>query len=143
MVDSPYHVRGNRTLCRTLEPDGTCEDCRLTPISKLYTAHFTVCGKPEWCVLDHKVPLCANLFSEWHRIRSSLEQEWIESYGPNSTDSTTGVIYNMTAYDPKLEVIDYNSDKTREKNLARARGHCKRQGGYSKLVVPDGTGQLM
>mmetsp|Transcript_30167 Transcript_30167/g.73330 ORF Transcript_30167/g.73330 Transcript_30167/m.73330 type:complete len:535 (+) Transcript_30167:200-1804(+) len=137
MVDSPYHQRDNRTLCRTLEPDGTCEDCRRTPISKIYTAHFTCCGKPEWCNLGHPIKLCRSLFSEWHRIRLSLEEEWVEKFGPN------GVVSNITSYDPKLEVIPYNITDENDRKLLSGRGHCKRQGGYSKLAIPNVEDRLM
>ena len=137
MVDSPYFQRNNRTLCRTLEPDGTCEDCRRTQISKIYTAHFTCCGKPEWCNLGHPIKLCRDLFSEWHRIRSSLENEWVEKFGPN------GVISNTSSYDPKLELIPYNSTDENDRKLLVGRGHCKRQGRYSKLVIPNVKDRLM
>ena len=51
MVDNPYffNEQKNETLCRTTEDE--CEDCRETKLEDVYTSHFTVCGKPEWCDL--------------------------------------------------------------------------------------------
>jgi hypothetical protein len=109
----------------------------MTPFSQIYTAHFTCCGKPEWCNLQHPKPLCRQLLAEWHRIRFSLEQEWVEKYGPN------GLVSNITKYDPRLATIFHNSTDPIDQQLALARGHCKRPGGYLKLNIPDVTDRLM
>ena len=82
MVDNPiYHgEKSNFTMCRTLEPNLKCQDCRKTKLEDIYSVHFTVCGKPESCKLNHSIPLCRELFLKWHRVRTSLELEWRKKY---------------------------------------------------------------
>jgi hypothetical protein len=89
MVDNPHSFNKalNKTLCTTLEPDLSCENCRHTPLEKVYTAHFTVCGKPEWCAVQNPDDgnggrLCMELFREWHKVRLSLEIGWMQKF-PN------------------------------------------------------------
>ena len=85
MVDAPDNAdivaKDSRAKlqCRTLQQD-KCEDCRLTPIEDVYTAHFTVCGKPTWCPMS-KQELCMKLFQQWHLTRKVLEDQWSNQYG--------------------------------------------------------------
>eukprot|EP00536_Pseudo-nitzschia_multiseries_P010922 jgi/Psemu1/289374/fgenesh1_pg.351_\ len=76
MVDHPLHFdeEKKKKLCRTTEKK--CEDCRKTRLEDIYTAHFTVCGKPEYCDHMHPFGLCKELLREWHKTRFSLELEW-------------------------------------------------------------------
>ena len=75
MADNPYSFNKdlNKTLCTTLEPDLTCQNCRDTPLDQIYTSHFTVCGKPDWCQMwdpeNNQGRLCMELFREWHKVR--------------------------------------------------------------------------
>lgn len=93
MVDDPYDEKKdtNETLCRTLEE--TCEDCRESKLEDVYTTHFTVCGKPEYCVDFDPVKerLCFQLMREWHKARSSLELDWMKRFSSNDTKS--GLMY--------------------------------------------------
>ena len=121
MVDNPYSYKEkqNTTLCRTLEPDLTCQDCRETKLEDIYSVHFTICGKPEWCHLAIEVPLCRDLLIEWHRVRTSLEREWTEKY---------------PAYDPGLPAVGNGKDK-RSEMKRKFGGHCASQ--YSPMVFPQ------
>jgi hypothetical protein len=130
MVDNPhsFNARLNKTLCTTLEPDLSCQNCRHTPLEEVYTAHFTVCGKPEWCAVlkpnDGKGGrLCMELFREWHRMRLSLEMDWIQKF-PN--------------YVPELAHV--NASESYDMYLRSFfQGHC-RDGHYIPLKIPNLSG---
>jgi len=82
MVDKPMGPDitkggGGIERCRTLEE--TCQDCRKVELEEIYTAHFTVCGKPFWCHASPE-PLCMKLHQFWHKIRLSLEHVWMVKY---------------------------------------------------------------
>jgi hypothetical protein len=81
MADDPMgkdvHVEEDVRRCRTLED--TCQDCRTVDPKEIFTAHFTVCGKPYGCH-DHPEPLCRKLHHEWHRVRWTLEKEWMDKF---------------------------------------------------------------
>lgn len=60
-----------------------CEDCRETKLSDIWSAHFTVCGKPWRCSVYvgsnisidlESESLCPKLHREWFRIRRSYEE---------------------------------------------------------------------
>lgn len=127
MVDNPHSFNQdlNKTLCTTLEPDLSCENCRHTPLEKVYTAHFTVCGKPEWCSVQDPDDgkggrLCMELFREWHRIRLSLEMEWMHKF-PN--------------YVPEL--VHVNASQSRHMYLRSFfQGHC-RDDEYIPIKFPN------
>lgn len=110
MVDEPIHYneKKNFSMCRTLEPDLKCQDCRKTKLEEIYSVHFTLCGKPEWCALVHHIPLCRDLLVEWHKLRTSLELEWIERY-PD--------------YDPGVPRVGNGTDKKTEM-MRKFGGHC-------------------
>lgn len=73
MVDNPYAPKTTRCL----NGNKTCEDCRLQEISKVATAHFTICQKP-WTCSFHNNPknmvLCTQLHDEWFKIRDDFEK---------------------------------------------------------------------
>ena len=79
MVDDPRFKmdmeedrwRDARGKCR----DGRekCEDCRETDLKDIWSAHFTLCGKPWHCRVP-TIPLCSKLHGEWFRIRRSLDE---------------------------------------------------------------------
>ncbi|KAG7368648.1 hypothetical protein IV203_031391 [Nitzschia inconspicua] len=123
MVDEPTHFnkRLNLTLCRTTED--SCQDCRMTPVEDIYTVHFTaVCGKPEWCEINHKLDLCMQLFYKWHEVRWSLEQQWANKY---------------PGYKPNAANIS-SSAKYWNKVLGNMKGHCgdTKRKGYRPLLWP-------
>ncbi|KAG7355499.1 hypothetical protein IV203_000185 [Nitzschia inconspicua] len=132
MVDNPHSFNKhlNKTLCTTLEPDLSCEDCRQTTLEKVYTAHFTVCGKPEWCSVvdpDSKKSgrLCMELFREWHKVRLSLEIEWMKKF---------------SNYVPDL--VHVNASDSRDKYLRSFfHGHC-RGGEYVPIRFPNLSGNV-
>lgn len=105
MVDDPIHFNKikNKKICRTLEE--TCQDCRETPPEDIYSVHFTLCGKPEWCILNSQIPLCRQLFIEWHAVRSSLEREWMETYPGYDPNLTAVAVSNTTDTNNKLEML--------------------------------------
>ena len=121
MVDTPRALlKDNSTPCRTLEEE--CQDCRKTPLEDIYSIHFTVCGKPEWCKLLHEIPLCRDLFIEWHKVRASLEQEWAQKY---------------PGYVPDLYAIG-NKTGDRAEMWRKFGGHCgKGEKTYYPMVFPD------
>ena len=129
MVDNRYHFDKDlkKNVCRTTED--TCENCRETNLEKIYTAHFTVCGKPEWChTWDPKKSeegrLCGALFREWHKVRLSLEIDWMKRFD---------------GYVPKLNGV--NPTESREKYLeSNLMGHCK-DGNYIPLRYPNSDGR--
>jgi len=111
MVDKPiyYDEKKNTSMCRTLEPDLKCQDCRETKLEDIYSVHFTVCGKPEWCHLQFENrPLCRDLFIEWHKVRTSLEREWAERY---------------PAYDSGVPGVGNGTDDKTEM-MKKFGGHC-------------------
>ncbi len=118
MADDPMgmHKQIKAPMCRTLQE--TCQDCRETPLEEIYSVHFTICGKPEWCPFQHEVSLCQKLHVEWHKVRTSLEQEWMEKF-PD--------------YDPGLAVIG-NRKSERKQAMRLYGGHCGPN--YSPLVFP-------
>ena len=108
MVDDPMDtevaiVQNKTKRCRTLQE--ACQDCRKMKVEDIYTAHFTICGKPWWCDLSPRTVekevfgLCPKLHREWHRVRLSLEDQWKEQYddyqpiyahtGPNGLSAET------------------------------------------------------
>lgn len=62
--------------CRTGEE--SCEDCRLTPVSDVFSLHMTTCWKPWQCPKIKKPhpDTCNDVHLAWFRIRQSLEIEW-------------------------------------------------------------------
>jgi hypothetical protein len=120
MVDSPYHIQNNISRCRTLE--STCEDCRATALEKIYNAHFTVCGKPEWCDIIQEERLCLELFGQWHRVRRSLESEWMTKYPP---------------YSPRYEWSNSKSTSRYGVALALRQGHCRKERAYVPMEFPN------
>jgi hypothetical protein len=125
MVDNPYYnsTKLNRThMCRTLESDNTCQDCRKTSLDEIYTTHFTVCGKPEWCNKPVQL-LCTKLLIEWHKVRTTLEQEWSKKYP-------------IHLYDPP---------KVEENTIGQYEGHCSISRRYIPMTFPlvDATDRLI
>ena len=125
MVDDPYDFNPhlNETLCTTVEPNLTCQDCRETALEDIYTTHFTEpCGKPEKCYLDHEEPLCMQLFVEWHKVRLSLENKWMKTY---------------KSYKPNvLNANNQTSSKTKQNALADLQSHCEDYKKYLPLRLP-------
>jgi hypothetical protein len=125
MVDKPrmFNEDLNQDLCRTLEED--CEDCRKTPISEVYTSHFTVCGKPEYCevAFEEEEQLCWDLLKEWHKTRLSLEWDWMQRFAGSGFP-----------YIPELKAID--PTESRSKFLeSQTLGHCDGRK-YIPLTLP-------
>jgi hypothetical protein len=141
MVDNPFSERkledGKRVLlCRTLEPDRQCQDCRKTELEDIYTSHFTAaCGKPDWCMnpaelsskdsddeMDSDYRLCMELFREWHKVRLSLENEWRERY---------------LGYMPLYHNVSGSGEYSYYLNFSQ--GHCRgaTKRSYIKMVFPD------
>jgi hypothetical protein len=129
MVDNPYNRDGDR--CRTLQSNLTCQDCRKTDLKDVYTAHFTLCGKPERCTNpaewwisggEEQIRLCMELFREWHLVRRSLENEWKSKY-PD--------------YNPEYHQVK-GSNTTRSYYTRFSQGHCRDNGSFIKMTLPGG-----
>jgi hypothetical protein len=128
MVDTPTNIdrvrENNKTklMCKTLEPDLKCQDCRKTDLEDIYTTHFTVCGKPDWCQWSfHKGEhrrLCMELFREWHKVRRSLEDEWKSEY---------------PEYDPVYETVKVTNNYTHYLNFSQ--GHCRAKAGFQRGYI--------
>lgn len=120
MVDSPMGPDDTQDgenrdeRCRTLED--TCQDCRSMNVSDIYTTHFTVCGKPHFCVLYSRTNLCWKLHHEWHNIRLSLEMQWQNDYPEYNPGFPTPLNENMATF---------------------SHGHCKRPGQYVPMIFPE------
>jgi hypothetical protein len=129
MVDNPYSNGGD--MCRTLESNLTCQDCRKTDLKDIYTAHFTVCGKPQWCTnpagwwtagQEEHHGLCMELFREWHLVRRSLEDEWKNKY-PD--------------YNPEFYQVEAQTT-TRSHYEKFSQGHCRKNGSFIQMTLPVG-----
>ena len=138
MVDDPMNTvmvktRNDPITCRTLQE--TCQDCRDTDMADIHTAHFTICGKPWWCGSHGNQPeekhlrLCWELHREWHKIRFSLEQLWIEQY--QDYKPTYAAVNNTASF--KRSVVFVNNSF----------GHCRvmRSEGYIRLQYPTAFNQ--
>ena len=76
LVDSPYFKDG-KAAGRCRDGRASCEDCRSTRTDDVLSAHMTLCQKP-WNCKKHwdaaSSRLCADLHSEWFRIRRDFEE---------------------------------------------------------------------
>jgi hypothetical protein len=104
----------------------TCQDCRETPLNEIYTAHFTVCGKPDWCTImdpdfGGRDQLCMDLFREWHKTRLSLEEEWMAKF---------------EGYIPNLRSVNV-SESRQAFLLSYKQGHCLPHGEYLTMTFPS------
>ena len=127
MADNPIFFNKDlqKTLCTTLEDVDDCEDCRKTKLEDVYTTHFTVCGKPEWCMVQQD-RLCEQLLQTWHKIRLSLELDWMKRFSSTSFP-----------YVPELKGVD--PTKSRGKHLeSQKMGHCDGDR-YISLLLPAKT----
>jgi hypothetical protein len=125
MVDEPifFNKKLQKNLCTTLEDE--CEDCRKTKLEDVYTSHFTVCGKPEYCMKQEN-RLCEELLQEWHKTRLSLELEWMKRFSSTSFP-----------YVPELKHVD--PTESRGKHLeSQNMGHCDGDR-YISLLLPATT----
>ena len=160
MVDDPKDTKISREknkkpVCRTLQAE--CEDCRLTSVNEIYTAHFTVCGKVHWCQnpikwafpdrqLEH--PLCMDLFQQWHLVRYELEELWKMKYSAKSGRLTDAYIPTRETQFTELKwkiqkskVTKANKDEDQQElNYLQEYllGHCKKNGmrGYIPMNFP-------
>ena len=119
MVDEPrfFNKQKNKTYCTTLEEN--CKDCRQTKLEEIYTSHFTVCGKPEYCAQLPHDTLCGKLMHEWHKVRFSLEMEWIDRY--STQDSPYVPDLKGSAKPPEL--------------ASKTLGHCDGES-YIPMIFP-------
>jgi hypothetical protein len=91
MADNPRSMETNYPICQTMQPLEECEDCRLTDVSHVKTAHLTVCQKPWWCAAfdghpeqtrvnslggKEAYPLCIKMHHAWFKFRQELEYLW-------------------------------------------------------------------
>ena len=98
----------NEERCR--DNRDTCEDCRETPVSKIKSAHFTICQKPWVCPhgLIMRDAGCRELHQKWFDTRLSFEN----TFGLASQDnSTKGLLKDVF------------------------HGYCKGQGGRSYIPM--------
>jgi len=132
MVDHPLHYDKEikKKLCRTNEKK--CEDCRKTSLKDIYTAHFTICGKPEWCPIfeSKKDRLCSLLMREWYKARFSLELEWMNRFSSaKKNDDPTSL------YVPRLHGLEPDKSK---RNIGESdnMGYCDGDNRYIPLQLP-------
>ena len=78
MADNPRDQKGfGKGRCKDGGED--CIDCRLSSVSSIKNAHFTICQKPWTCFGGFTAPygkLCAKLHAEWFQIRRAMETSW-------------------------------------------------------------------
>eukprot|EP00535_Pseudo-nitzschia_heimii_P005386 CAMPEP_0197181540 /NCGR_PEP_ID=MMETSP1423-20130617/5797_1 /TAXON_ID=476441 /ORGANISM="Pseudo-nitzschia heimii, Strain UNC1101" /LENGTH=458 /DNA_ID=CAMNT_0042631811 /DNA_START=223 /DNA_END=1599 /DNA_ORIENTATION=- len=82
MVDEPLAINEETNEPSCISREEKCEDCTKTELEEIYTAHFTICGKPEYCLsISPKTSnLCFKLMREWHLTRLSLELDWMNRF---------------------------------------------------------------
>jgi hypothetical protein len=107
----------------------TCEDCRITPIERVKTVHFTACKKPWECALPHprktrnaadqyrvdnltNVTTCGRLFEKWFALRRDFEAQLEKAAG----------------------VLPPNRDGSHE--VSSFLGYCKGRGNYIPMNPP-------
>jgi len=67
----------------------SCEDCMITDFDKIYSAHYTTCGKPWECrtlpntMLYTNTEHCFLLQSHWHKLRKNFEEQLFNITGDN------------------------------------------------------------
>jgi hypothetical protein len=118
-----YHLK-----CRQKQSQ-TCEDCRITPIEKVKTVHYTACKKPWECRLPHprktrntadqyrvdnltNMTTCGKLFEKWFALRHDFETQ---------LEKTAGVV-------PPNRVGSYEPNSFL--------GYCKGRGQYVPMNPP-------
>ena len=106
-----------------------CEDCRVTPIEKVKTVHYTACKKPWECTLPYprktrnaaeqyrvdnltNVTTCGRLFEKWFMLRRDFE----------------------TQLEKRAGVTPANRDGSYEPTSFL--GYCKGQGQYIAMNPP-------
>jgi hypothetical protein len=130
MVDIPYHEKYGK--CLTGEE--ICQDCREANVEDIYSAHFTLCGKPWTCpsieqhsnksesykwmekvsLVGKKGELCIRLHREWHRIRHNLEVSWgikepiVQDPSLQPNGSISEYFYGHCKRTKTLLELDYN-----------------------------------
>jgi hypothetical protein len=129
MVDEPTNLDGVKVnkkmklMCRILEPDLQYQDCQKTDLQDIYTAHFTICGKPHWCewsqYKEADYLICMELYWEWHKVRWSLEDEWKSEY---------------PEYDPVYETVNVKNNYMYYLNFSQ--GHCGAKKGCIWMKFP-------
>jgi hypothetical protein len=65
--------------CYSGQPVDACDDCTAWEVEDVWSAHFTVCGKPFECYNmagDDNYRLCHELQRSWFRARSDMERSW-------------------------------------------------------------------
>jgi hypothetical protein len=106
MADNPHSDLSGLTRCRTMQPLEECEDCRLTKVSLIKTAHLTVCQKPWGCQAyeghpqelrekflagKEAYPICSQMHNAWFKFRQELEYLWSsrnDEYGLQTASMT-------------------------------------------------------
>ena len=82
MADSPYprnyvEPKVSKSSYPCLTTQDTCEDCRETHVSEIFSIHLTNCLKPWQCYPPKVVPLlCVQHWYEWYRVRYLVEAKW-------------------------------------------------------------------
>ena len=76
-MNSPNGINKDNT-CYSGQSLEACEDCTSTKLDGVYSAHFTVCGKPWecWNLDDTDYRLCNEMHRAWFRARSEMERSW-------------------------------------------------------------------
>ena len=126
-----------------------CQDCRETSIEDVYTAHFTICGKPYWCPNPKRwfnktnqhlsSRLCMEFHKAWHVVRADLETKWMTLYPSNSNSSSAHD--DTSGYQPNL--ADLSKKKVYPEGVKHylkhyQLRHCSNAGrkGYRRLRFP-------
>ena len=78
-MDNPHFAEDEKKKKAGKCRDGraACEDCRSTGTGDVLSAHMTLCQKPWKCTRhwdSASARLCADLHSEWFRVRRDFEE---------------------------------------------------------------------
>lgn len=125
-VNSISDHREAAKLNATHQPYHYCQDCSQTPLSEIYSAHFTKCQKPYHCRSLESI-LCLKLHYRWHEIRDNLEDHWrkISNSTTKAHKKTARKHYSMD------EVTRYRDV------LTTFRWHCRGTNQYKPLEIPE------
>lgn len=86
---NPNFLRKHKKVGKCRNDRDYCEDCQTTPVSEIYSIHYTQCRKPWACVAESKwvrgstgipednvlLPHCLELATVWHSYRHDLETQ--------------------------------------------------------------------
>lgn len=114
---------------RTHQNNTDCEDCRVTPLSRVYSAHYTACKKPWDCLVPHprnprdksqvirlsnltNIPNCMLMLREWFALRQNFDElikQQIKPTGSFEKEFFLGYCNSRSNYKPIVLPDHFNA----------------------------------